>query len=238
MAALEFLSEKLNIWIISPTIICSVQVQLSSVTQSYLTLCNPMDCSILRFPVHHKLLKHAQIHVHQVSDAILPSYLLLSPSPPAFNLSYRIRVFSDESVLHMRWPKYCTFNISPFNEYSGLISFRIDQFDVLLVQGTLKSLLQHYNLKSSILQHSASFMAQFSHPYTTTGKTIALTRQTCVGWGMHVKFQAILKYTLAFFFCHVLLGLLYAHLVFQAAEKVRKILSQALHHYVLSTVSP
>ena len=182
MAALEFLSEKLNIWIISPTIICSVQVQLSSVTQSYLTLCNPMDCSILRFPVHHKLLKHAQIHVHQVSDAILPSYLLLSPSPPAFNLSYRIRVFSDESVLHMRWPKYCTFNISPFNEYSGLIPFRIDWFDLLTFQGTLKSLLQHHSSKASILRRSAFFIIQLSLPYMTTGKTIAIIKD-------NIKFQ-------------------------------------------------
>ena len=94
-----------------------------------------------------------------------------------------IRVFSDESVLHIRWPKCWSFSfsISPSNEYSGLISFRMDCFDLLAVQGNLKSLLQHYSSKVSILQHSAFFIAQLSHPYMTTGKTIALTRQTLVG---------------------------------------------------------
>ena len=110
-----------------------------------------------------------------------PSYPLLSPSP-AFNLSH-IRVFSNESVLHIRWPKdwNFSFSISPSNEYSGLISFRMNWFDFLAVHGTLKSLLQHHSSKASILRHSAFFMVLLSHPYTTTGEIIALTRRTFVG---------------------------------------------------------
>ena len=113
--------------------------------------------------------------VHWVGDAIQPSHSLSSPSPPAFNLS-SIRVFSNESPLHIRWPKYWSFsfNISPSNEHSGLISFRMDWSDLLIVQGTLKSLLQHHSSKASIFWHSAFFIVQFSHPYMTTGKTIAL----------------------------------------------------------------
>ena len=109
---------------------------------------------------------------------ILYCPLLLLPS-----IFPNIRVFSKESVLHIRWPKYWSFSfsISPSNEYSGLISFRIDWFDLLAVQGTLKSLLQHHSSKASILQHSAFFIVQFSHPYMTTGKTTALTRRTFVG---------------------------------------------------------
>ena len=105
------------------------------------------------FPVHHQLPELAQTHVHWVSDAIQPSHPLSSPSPPAFNLSQHPRMFSNESVLHIRWPKYWSFSfiISPSNEYSGLISFRIDWFDLLAVQQTLKSLLQHHSSKASIL---------------------------------------------------------------------------------------
>ena len=104
--------------------------------------------------------------------------LLLLPS-----LLPSIRVFSNESALCIRWPKYwsCSFNISPSNEHPGLISFRMDWLDLLAVQGTLKSLLQHHRSKASILRHSAFFIVQLSHPYMTTGKTIALTRQTFVG---------------------------------------------------------
>ena len=126
--------------------------QFSSVTQSCLTLCNPMDCSTPGFSVPHQLLKLAQTHVHRVDDAIQPSHPLLSLLflPSIFP---SIRVFSSESVLHIRWPKYWSFSfsISPFNEYSGLISFRIDWICLLRVQGTLKSLLQHHNSKVSIL---------------------------------------------------------------------------------------
>jgi len=105
-------------------------------------------------------------------ESVMPSsHLLLPPIPPS------IRVFSNESTLRMRWPKYWSFSFSfsPSNEYSGLISFRIDWFDLLAIQGTLKSLLQHHSSKASILQHSAFFTVQLSHPYMTTGKTIALT---------------------------------------------------------------
>ena len=102
-----------------------------------------------------------------------------------------IRVFSSESVLHFRWPKYWSFSfsISPSNEYSGLISFRMDWMDLLAVQGTLKSVLQHHISKASILHHSAFFIVQLSHPYMTTGKTIALTRQTFAGKVSSVQFN-------------------------------------------------
>ena len=138
--------------------------QFSSVIQLYLTLCNPMNCSMPGLPVHHQLLESTQIHVHRVSDAIQPSHPLSSPSPPALNLS-SIRVFSSELALYIRWPKILElcFTISPSNEYSRLISLKIDLFDLLAVQGTLKSLLQHYNSKESILLCSAFFMVQLSH---------------------------------------------------------------------------
>ena len=111
-----------------------------------------MDCSTPGFPVHHQLLEPAQTHVHRVGDAIQPSHSLSSPSPPTFNLS-RIRVFCNKLVLHIRWPKYWSSNlsISPSNEYSGLLSFRIDWFDLLAVQGTLKSFLQNQSSKTSVL---------------------------------------------------------------------------------------
>ena len=160
------------------------QLQFSSGAQSCLTLCHPMDCSMPGFPVHHKLLELTinHVHVHWVSDAIKPSHPLSSLFllPSIFTSS---RVFSNESVLHIRWPKYWSFsfNISPYNEHSGLISFRMDWLDLLADQGTLKSLLQHCSSKASTLLHSAFFIVQISHPYITTGKTIALTRWTFVG---------------------------------------------------------
>ena len=123
----------------------------------------------------------------------------MSPSPPALNLSQH-QVFSRESVLHIRWPKYWTFSfsISPSNEYSELISFRMDWLDLLAVQGTLKSLLQHHSSKASILWHSASFIVQFSHPSMTTGKTIALTRRTFIGKVMSLLFNMLSKWVIAF----------------------------------------
>ena len=147
-------------------------VQFSLVAQSCLTLCDPMDCSTLGFPVHHQLPELVQTHVHWVGDAIQPSHLLSSPSPPAFNLSQH-QGLSNESVLPIRWPKYWSFSfsISLSNEYSGLISFRIDRLDLLAVQGTLKSLLQHHSSKASILWCSTFFIVQLSHSYMTTGKT-------------------------------------------------------------------
>ena len=134
------------------------------------------------FPVHHQLLELAHTRVHQVGDAPQPSHLLSSPSPSP-SIFPSIRVFSNESVLCIRWPKFRSFSfgISPSNEYLGLISFGTDWLDLLAVQGTLKSLLQHHSSKASVLQCSVFLMAQLSHPYMTTGKTIALTRWTFVG---------------------------------------------------------
>ena len=154
----------------------------SSVTQSCLTFCNPMDCSTPGFTVPHQLPELAQTHAHRVGDAIQPLQSLgIFLLPPSIFPS--IRVFPSESVLLIRWPKYWSFslNISPSNEYSGLTSFRMDWLDLLEVQGTLKSLLQHHSSKASILLLSDFFMVQLLHPYMTTGKTIALTRQTFVG---------------------------------------------------------
>ena len=144
--------------------ITSWQIQFSS-AQSRLTLCDPVDCSTPSFLVHHQLPWLAQTHVHRVGDAIQPSHPLSSPSPPAFNLSQHQGLFN-ESTLHIRWPKYwsCRFSISPSNEYSGLISFRMDWLDLFAVQGTLKSLLQHHSSKASILQCSDFFIVQLSHP--------------------------------------------------------------------------
>ena len=135
-----------------------------------------MDCSTPGFRVHHHFPELTQTHVHRVSDAIQPSHPLSSHSllPSIFP---SIRVFSSESVLRIRWPKFWSFSfsISPSSDYSGLISFRIDWFDLLALQGILKSLLQHHSSKASILWCSAFFIVQLSHPYMTTGKTISLT---------------------------------------------------------------
>ena len=149
------------------------EVQLSSVAQSCPTLCDPMNRSTPGLPVHHQLPESTQAHVHWV---VMPSNHLILWCPllllPSIFLS--IRVLSNESALLIRWPKYWSFsfNISPSNEHPGLISFRMDWLDLLAVQGTLKSLLQHHSSKASILQHSAFFTVQLSHPYMTTGKTI------------------------------------------------------------------
>jgi len=152
-------------------------VQFNSVAQLCLTLCDPMDCSMPGPPVHHQLLEFTQtMSIESVvpsNHLILCHPLLLLPSIfPSF------RIFSSESALHIRWPKYWSFSFSicPSSEYSGLISFRMDWLDLLAVQGTLKSLLQHHSSKASILLRSAFFIAHLSHPFLTTGKTIALTR--------------------------------------------------------------
>ena len=143
--------------------------------------------------------KFAQAYVHRVSDAIQPSHPLSSPSPPVFNLSQH-QVFSSESVLHIRWSKYWSFSfsISPSNEYSGLIFFRMDWLDFLAVPWTLKSLLQHHSSKASILRHSAFFIIQLSHLYLSTGKTIALTRWTFAGKVMSLLFNMLFRLVITF----------------------------------------
>ena len=157
-------------------------VQFSSVAQSCLTLCNPMNCSLPGLPLHHQL--RNSLRLTSIESVMPSSYLilcrpllLLPPIPPS------IRVFSNESTLLMRWPKYWTFSFSiiPSKEIPGLNSFRMDWLDLLAVQGTLKSFLQHHSSKASILRCSAFFTVQLSHLYMTNGKTIALTRRTFVG---------------------------------------------------------
>ena len=167
-------------------------VKFSSITQSCLTLCHPMNHSTPGLPVHQELLESPQTHVHRVGDAFQPSHPLSSPSPPAPNPSQH-QGLSNESTLHMRWPDYCSFSfsISPYNEHSGLILFRMDWLDLLAVQGTLKSLLQHHSSKASILWRSTFFTVQLSHPYMTTGKTIALTRWTFVDKVISLLFNVL-----------------------------------------------
>ena len=156
-----------------------------------------MDCSTPGFPVHHQLPEFTQTHVHRVGDAIqyciLCCPLLLLPS-----IFPSIRVFSSESVLHIRWPKYWnfSFSISSSNEHSELISFRIDWFDLFAVQGTLKSLLQHQSSKASVLWCSGFYTVQLSHPYMTTGKTIAFTRQTFIGKVMSLLFNILPRFVI------------------------------------------
>ena len=185
-----------QIWILAP----SLQPKTCSVAQSCPTLCSPVDCSMPGFPVLHPLPEFAQTHVHQVSDAIQPSRplssLLLLPS-----IFPSIRVFSSELSLCIRWPKdwSFSFSISPANEYSELISFRMDWFDLLAVQGTLKSLLQHHSTKASVLRHSAVFMDQVLHPYMTTGKTIALTGRNFVSQVMSLLFNMLSRFVVTFF---------------------------------------
>ena len=169
------------------------------VSQSCLTLCDPMDYSMSSFPVHHQLLDLLKLMsielVMLFSNLILYRPLLLLPSTfPS------IRVFSKESILCLRWPKHWSFSfsISSSNEYSGLISFRMDWFDLLAVQGTLKSLLQHHSSKASILWCSIFFTVQLSHSYVTTGKTIALTRQTSVGNVMSLLFNKLSRLVITF----------------------------------------
>ena len=150
-----------------------------SVTNSRLIVCNPMDCSTPGFPVLHYLTEFTQNDIHWVDDAIQHLILcrfLLQPH----SIFPCIRVFSNESALPINWPKYWSFSIHLSNEYSGLISFRIGWFDLLAVQGTLKSLIQNHMSKASLLWHSALSLVQLSHPYMTAGKTIALTIWTSV----------------------------------------------------------
>ena len=174
-------------------------VQFSSVAQSCPTLCDPMDCRTPGLPVHHNcrsLLKLMPI------ESVMPSshlilcrpLLLLPPIPPS------IRVFSNKSTLCMRWPKYWSFSfsISPSNVYPELISFRMDWFNLLALQGTLKRLLQHRSSKASIFRCSAFFIVQLSYTYMTTGKTIALTRRTFVGKVMSLLFNVLSRLVITF----------------------------------------
>ena len=157
-------------------------VQSSSVAQWCLTLCDPVDC---RHQASLSITNSQSLFILMSIESVMPSnhLILCHPLllPPSIFPS--IKVFSNESALHIRWPKYWSFSfsISPSNKYSGLISFRMDWLDLLAVQGTLKSLLQHHSSKASILQLSAFFIVQLSYPYMTTGKTIALTGWTFVG---------------------------------------------------------
>ena len=169
-----------------------------SVTQWCPTLCDPMDCSTPGFRVHHQLLELAQTHVHWVGDVIQPSHPLSSSSPPAFNLSHNQGLLQWVSSLH-QLAKYWNVQWIYSNEYSGLISYMTDWFDLLAVQGTLKSLLQHYSSKASVLWCSAFFIVQLSHPYVTTGKTIALNRWTFVGRVMPLLFNMCLYWSYLFF---------------------------------------
>ena len=173
--------------------------QFSSVAQSCPTVCNPMDCSTPGLPVQHQLLEFTQTHV---IESVMPSnhLNLCYPHllPPLIFPS--IRVFSNESVLRIRWPEYWSFSfsISPSNEHPGLISFKMDWLDLLAVQGTLKSLLQHHSSKASIFLRSAFFIVQVSRPHMTTGKTIALTRQTFFGKVMSLLFNMLSRLVINF----------------------------------------
>ena len=177
----------------------SSRVQFGSVAQLCLTPSDPMDCSRPAFlPITNSqsLLKLMSI------ESVMPFNHLILCCPLLFLLSIfpRIRVFSKKSVLRMRWPKYWSFSysISLSNEHPGLISFRMDWLDLLEVQGTLKSLLQHHSSKASILLCSAFFIVQLSHPYLTTGKTIALTRWIFVGKIMSLLFNMLSRLVIAF----------------------------------------
>ena len=175
-------------------------LSFSSVAQLCVTLCDPMDCSTPGLPVHHQLSEPTQTHLHHVTDAIQPSHPLLSPSPPALNLPQHQGLFKWVSSSH-RWPKCWSFrfSISPSNEHPGLISFRMDWLDLLAVQKTLKSLLQHHSSKASILRWSILFRVQISHLYVTIyGKTIALTRQTFDGKVMSLLFNMLSRLVITF----------------------------------------
>ena len=176
-----------------------------------------------RLPVHYWLSEFTQTHVHWVMmpsiDLTLCRPLLLPPS-----IFPSIRVFSNESVLCIRWPKYWSFsfNISPSKEHPGLISFRMDWLDLLAVQGTLKSLLPHHSSKASILQHSDFFIVQLSHPYMTTGKTVAFTRQTFADKVMSLLFNMLSRLVITFLprTKHLLISWLQSHLQwFRSPEK-------------------
>ena len=172
---------------------------VQSLTQSCPTLCDPMNRSTPGLLAHHQL--RSLLKLMSIESVMPSNYLILCrPFLLLPSIFPSIRLFSNESALHIRGPKYWSFsfNIGPSNEHPGLISFRMDWLDFLVVQRTLKSLLQHHSSKASILRHSAFFKVQLSHPYMTTGKTIALTRPTFVGKVMSLLFNMLSKLVIAF----------------------------------------
>ena len=177
----------------------AVSVQFSSVTQSCPTLCHLMNHSMPGLPVHHQLPEFTQTHVHRVSDAIQPSHSLSSLSPSAPNPSQHQSLFQWVNSSH-EVAKYWSFSfsISPSKEIPGLISFRMDRLDLLAVQRTLKSLLQHHSSKASILRCSAVFTVQLSHSYMTTGKNKASTRWIFVGKVMSLLLNMLSKLVITF----------------------------------------
>ena len=176
----------------------SHSVQFGS-AQSCPTLCNPMNRSMPGLPIHHQLLECIQTHILCIGDATHPSHPLSSPFPPALNISQHQGLFKWVSSSHQA-AKVLAFHLQhqSLNEHPGLISFRMDWLDLLAVQGTLKSLFQHHSSKASILWHSAVFIVQLSHPYVTTGKTIALTRRTFVGKVMSLLFNMLSRLVITF----------------------------------------
>ena len=159
----------------------------------------PVNCSAPGFPVLYRLSEISQTHVHWVTDAVWPSHPLSFSSPLALRRAQHQSLLQKELAFWIRWPKYGSFRFraSPFSECSGLTSFGMDWLDLLAVQGTLQSLLQHRSLKASVLWCSAFFMVQLSHPYMTAGKTIALTRRTFVGKVMFLLFNTLLRFVIA-----------------------------------------
>ena len=170
----------------------------NSVAQLCPTLCDSMDYSMPSLLIHHQIPEFTQTHVHWVGDAIQPSHPLSSPSPPAFNLSQHQGLFQWVSSSHQE-AKVLEFQLQDQSfQWILRTSFRIDWLDLLAIQGTLKSFLQHHNSKASVLQHSAFFIVQLSHPYMTTGKTIALTRWTFVGKVMSLLSNMLSRLIIAF----------------------------------------
>ena len=191
----------LRSWVLSLTSAFSSEFDCCcSVAKSRPTLFDPMDCSTPGFPVPHHFPESVLIHVHSVGDVIQPSHPLSPSSPSAFNLSQHQGLFSNESALPIRCPKYWRFNfsINPSSEYSGLISFKIDWFDLLAVEKALRSLLQHHSFKAYILWRSAFFTVQLPQLNVTTGKTIALTVRTYVHRMMFLLFNTLSRFVIAF----------------------------------------
>ena len=172
------------------------KIQFSSIAQLCPTLCDPMDCSTPGLSVHHQLLESSLLKLMSVESVMTSNHLILChPLLLLPSIFPSIRVFSCESTLHIRWPKYWSFSfrISPSNEHSGLIFFRMDWLNLLAVQGTSQESSPNHSSKASILWHSAFFIVQLSHPYMTTGKTIALTRWTFVGKVMSLLFNMLFR---------------------------------------------